>query len=71
MQSPGTTNTASGSNPNTTWLNLRGTWLTNVLLVVAFLFVFSLLPGMTRELSWTLTNVTYNIVRLYPPYRRD
>ena len=63
MQSPNATSTANGTNPNTNWLNLRGTWLTNVLLVVAFRAVFALIPGVSREVCWTLTNVTYNIVK--------
>lgn len=50
------------TNPNSSWLNLRGTWLTNVLIVVAIKLAFSLVPGVTTEASWTLTNLTYNIV---------
>lgn len=69
MQSPNSTAKA-GPNPNTSWLNMRGTWLTNLLLVLAFRFVFSLIPGVTTELCWTLTNVTYNIVHRHINYNK-
>lgn len=54
------------NNPNANWLNFRGTWLTNVLIVVVLKLAFSLVPGMTAEIGWTLTNLTYNIVRRGP-----
>ena len=50
-------------NPNAEWLNFRGTWVTSVLLTVALGLLFSAVPGMTREMAWTLTNLTYNIVQ--------
>lgn len=50
-------------NPNAEWLNFRGTWVTNILLTVALGLLFSAVPGVTRETAWTLTNLTYNIVR--------
>lgn len=50
------------TNPNADWLNFRGTWITNVLIVVALKVLFTCVPGMTTESSWTLTNLTYNIV---------
>ncbi len=49
-------------NPNSSWANLRGTWISNVLIVVVLKVAFSILPGVTPEISWTLTNLTYNIV---------
>lgn len=51
-------------NPNSTWLSLRGTWLTNVLIAMVLKVAFSILPGVSPEISWTLTNLTYNIVSL-------
>lgn len=51
-------------NPNSTWLSLRGTWLTNILIAMVLKVAFSILPGVTPEISWTLTNLTYNIVRM-------
>jgi hypothetical protein len=49
-------------NPNSTWVSLRGTWITNILIVVVVKLAFSIIPGVTPEISWTLTNLTYNIV---------
>lgn len=49
-------------NPNSSWLSLRGTWLTNVLIAMVLKVAFSILPGVSAEISWTLTNLTYNIV---------
>lgn len=54
----------SDDNPNVDWLSFRGTWLTNLLIVGALKVLFSSVPGITTELSWTLTNLTYNIVRI-------
>lgn len=65
-----TTPSLPDTNPNTSWLSLRGTWLTNVLIVVALKLAFGLVPGINNEVSWTLTNLTYNIVLFiwYTPY---
>lgn len=52
-------------NPNSTWLSLRGTWLTNILIAAVLKIAFSILPGVTPEISWTLTNLTYNIVKSF------
>lgn len=43
--------------------NLRGTWLTHILIAIALKLLFSSVPGISREASWTLTNLTYNIVK--------
>lgn len=51
------------TNLNSSWLNMRGTWITNILLAVALRMAFSLLPGVTGDVCWTLTNMTYNIVK--------
>lgn len=48
---------------NTDWLYCRGTWITNILIVFALKLLYSSFPGITPETSWTLTNLTYNIVR--------
>lgn len=45
-------------------LNLRGTWLAHIIIVVALKVIFSSVPGISPEASWTLTNVTYNLVYL-------
>jgi hypothetical protein len=49
-------------NPNSSWLNLRGAWYTNLIITIVLKIAFSTLPGVSTEVSWTLTNLTYNIV---------
>ena len=38
--------------------------MTNIILIFFLKFIFGIVPGITPELSWTLTTLTYNIVRL-------
>lgn len=59
------TTTNAPENLNTSWINLRGTWITKILLVCTLKLAYSMVPGMTAEVSWTLTNLTYNIVSYY------
>lgn len=49
-------------NPNASWINGRGTWVTCVALVIIMKIIFSALPGVSNEFSWTLTNVSYNVL---------
>ncbi|KAJ3304177.1 hypothetical protein HDV03_003027 [Kappamyces sp. JEL0829] len=48
-------------NPNTNWLHTRGSWI----VVLFFIFIVRLavsgIPGITVELSWTITNLLYNV----------
>ncbi|TPX34460.1 hypothetical protein SmJEL517_g02889 [Synchytrium microbalum] len=48
-------------NPNSSWVNHRGAWVTNVAMIVGLKIVFSSIPGMSSEASWTLTNLSYNL----------
>jgi hypothetical protein len=50
---------------NVSWVNFRGTWTTNVLLIVALKATLSILPGVSRELSWSLTNLVYGVVTFF------
>jgi hypothetical protein len=50
------------TNPNIAWIPIRGTWITNVILAIVLKAVFSVVPGVSPELSWSLTNLTYDIV---------
>ncbi|KAI9009124.1 ORMDL family [Hyaloraphidium curvatum] len=43
------------------WLNEKGSWITNLIALICLKVVFSVIPGITTELSWTLTNVVYNV----------
>ncbi|KAI8820467.1 ORMDL family [Fimicolochytrium jonesii] len=51
----------SQTNPNSGWINLRGSWLTNLLMMVLIRLSMSVLPGISTEASWTLTNLIYNV----------
>jgi hypothetical protein len=37
--------------------------MTNIILIFFLKVMFGIIPGITPELSWTLTTLTYNIVR--------
>ena len=39
-----------------------GVWITNVILLCLIKFFFSIIPGISPQLSWTLTTLTYNVV---------
>ena len=39
-----------------------GAWMTNVIIVCLIKFFFGIVPGMSPELVWTMTTLTYNIV---------
>lgn len=43
--------------------SLLGAWVTNVLIVVLIKFFFGIIPGISPELSWSMTTLTYNVVR--------
>jgi len=46
-------------NQNSNWVNFRGAWITNFILL-AFLRAFmSVIPGISTEIAWTLTNILY------------
>ncbi|KND03857.1 uncharacterized protein SPPG_01311 [Spizellomyces punctatus DAOM BR117] len=53
-------NPSSTINPNSTWVNLRGSWLTNILIMVLLRLGMAIVPGISSEASWTLTNLVYN-----------
>eukprot|EP00842_Homolaphlyctis_polyrhiza_P003917 jgi/Hompol1/4526/HPOL_000939-RA len=40
-------------------------WITIIVAVVLLRFGFSVLPGISAEASWTLTNITYNVITFY------
>ncbi|KAJ2769015.1 sphingolipid homeostasis protein orm1 [Coemansia nantahalensis] len=46
-------------NPNSHWVNLKGSWTTNIVVIVALRLMFGTIPWTTPELSWTLTNLSY------------
>ncbi|KAJ1566540.1 hypothetical protein HK405_009404, partial [Cladochytrium tenue] len=52
-------------NPNSTWLNLRGSWITNVCLIVGLRIILGTIPGVSSEFAWTLTNLIYNLATFF------
>jgi len=48
------------SNPNSTYFNSRGIWLTYVIVVAVIHYTFLSLPFLSVAMSWTLTNVIHN-----------
>ncbi|KAJ1517187.1 hypothetical protein HMI55_000432 [Coelomomyces lativittatus] len=51
------------TNPNWDWVNYKGAWTTNIVIICAMRILFGVVPIITPELAWTLTNVCHNIVR--------
>jgi len=37
-------------------------WITNILIIIILKTAFTIIPGISTEVSWTLTNVVYNLV---------
>lgn len=48
---------------------LLGAWLIHIVLVLCGKMVLDTVPGMTQELSWTLTNLLYLGVSTQPKVR--
>ena len=49
-------------NPNVEWLQTKGSWMIHVYLVVFGKILFSIIPGISPEASWTMANLFYNMV---------
>ena len=52
------------SNPNSTWLNEKGLWLSYCIGVLMLHLVLLCLPFLSTATAWTLTNVIHNLVVL-------
>lgn len=39
--------------------NCKGAWTIHPVLILGLKILFDVMPGMTQEISWTLTNITY------------
>jgi len=46
-------------NLNAEWVNAKGAWLIHPILILCLKIFFDIWPGITQELSWTLTNISY------------
>jgi hypothetical protein len=49
------------SNPNVQWLQSKGCWMIHIYLIIFFKLLFSIIPGISAEASWTMTNLFYNM----------
>jgi len=47
------------TNRNAEWVNSKGAWLMHIVLILGGKLLFDLIPGVTQDLSWTLTNTAY------------
>ncbi|KAK9264405.1 ORMDL family-domain-containing protein [Lipomyces tetrasporus] len=46
-------------NLNANWVNNKGAWVIHFVLIACLKIFYDLLPGVSQELSWTLTNISY------------
>ncbi|KAF9561279.1 hypothetical protein EC968_005798 [Mortierella alpina] len=51
----------SQANLNSSWVNAKGAWMTNVILICFIKIFFGIIPGISQELAWTLTTLVYNV----------
>ncbi|XP_002739204.1 ORM1-like protein 2 [Saccoglossus kowalevskii] len=49
-------------NPNTTWLNSKGMWITYTLATAALHYIILSVPWFSVAVAWTLTNVAHNVI---------
>ncbi|KAJ3125928.1 hypothetical protein HK100_010528 [Physocladia obscura] len=52
----------SFTNSNSSWPNLRGSIATNIFVLFILRFGIGLVPGMSTEAAWTITNLTYYLI---------
>jgi len=46
-------------NVNQEWVNGKGAWGIHVVLIVIGKLLFDCIPGVSKDISWTLTNISY------------
>jgi hypothetical protein len=46
-------------NLNANWVNSKGAWTIHIVLIITLKILFNIIPGVSQETSWTLTNITY------------
>ncbi|KAF2690020.1 ORMDL-domain-containing protein [Lentithecium fluviatile CBS 122367] len=46
-------------NLNAEWVNAKGAWVIHLVLIVIGKILFDIMPGVSQETSWTLTNISY------------
>ncbi|CAG8436906.1 7623_t:CDS:10 [Ambispora gerdemannii] len=48
-------------NFNSNWVYFKGVWFFHIILILSIKIIFSIIPGVSSETSWTLTNLSYDI----------
>ncbi|KAL1925642.1 uncharacterized protein VTP21DRAFT_525 [Calcarisporiella thermophila] len=43
------------------WVNYKGAWITIILLILGLRAFFGIIPRISSEIGWTLTNLTFNV----------
>ncbi|RYO83494.1 hypothetical protein DL766_004980 [Monosporascus sp. MC13-8B] len=46
-------------NLNAQWVNAKGAWTIHIVLIAALKILWDVVPGVSQETSWTLTNICY------------
>lgn len=48
-------------NLNANWTNAKGAWTIHFVLIACLKIFYDVIPGVSQETSWTLTNITYMV----------
>lgn len=48
-----------------------GAWGIHVVLIIALKIFYDTMPGVSQETSWTLTNISYMMVRAHNQFREE
>ncbi|KAF2719663.1 Orm1 type endoplasmic reticulum protein [Polychaeton citri CBS 116435] len=46
-------------NLNAQWMNAKGAWLIHIILIVLLKILYDIIPSISQQTSWTLTNISY------------
>ncbi|KAI9805634.1 MAG: hypothetical protein M1833_005126 [Piccolia ochrophora] len=46
-------------NLNADWVNSKGAWTIHIVLILCLKILYDIVPGVSQETSWTLTNMSY------------
>ncbi|KAI9780648.1 MAG: sphingolipid homeostasis protein orm1 [Geoglossum umbratile] len=46
-------------NLNAEWVNAKGAWTIHIVLIICLKIFYDIIPGVSQETSWTLTNISY------------
>ncbi|CAG8356246.1 unnamed protein product [Penicillium salamii] len=54
-----TSDQAALPNLNANWVNAKGAWTIHFVCIAALKIFYDIIPGVSQETSWTLTNISY------------